>query len=122
MPTDKEIGQGLKKAREKLCRLTRYKAAVSVDMHPDVLRRRESGGSTLKVGEVVLMAEAWGVDPVALFAEILLQADDSYWGEIAQQLDCTIPMAKRRVGVVAKQKGLTAGAVWRMYLQEQIRL
>ena len=91
-------------------------------MEPWSLQERERGRTALKVGEVVDMATAWHVDPVALFAEILMQADDSYWREIAQRLDCTIPMAKRRVGAVAKQRGLTAGAVWRMYLQEQIRL
>lgn len=87
-----------------------------------ILRDRESGRVALGVAELIQYAEALGVDPVAMFADVLNQCSMTYWEKIADKLGCTIPMAKSRLAQAQKQHGLTHGQVWRQYLQEQIRL
>ena len=118
----KQIGQGLKRCREKYCHDPRYKAAAIANAHPDTLRKRESGETAVSLSDLLTYAEAWEVDPVALLAELLHQCDASYWSKVAEQLNCTIPMAKQRVAIAQQKYGLTFGQVWSKYLEEQIRL
>ncbi|ESA38431.1 hypothetical protein N836_31315 [Leptolyngbya sp. Heron Island J] len=97
-------------------------AAAELGMADTFLRDRESGRTDIKLVDLLMMAQSWGVDPVALFAELLHQCGVERWEQIAQALDCTIPMAKQRLAAAQQRYGLTHGQVWSKYLQEQIRL
>ncbi|EKU98091.1 hypothetical protein Lepto7375DRAFT_7352 [Leptolyngbya sp. PCC 7375] len=120
--TKKQIGQGLKRCREKYCPQPRYMAAAIATVHPDTIRKRESGETAVTISDLLIYAEAWSVDPVALLAELLHQCDTERWEQIAQVLGCTIPMAKQRLAIAQQRYGLSHGQVWSKYLQEQIRL
>ena len=122
MPTDKEIGKALKQTREKYSRDRRHLFAAKLGEGDWILRDRESGRVPLRVSEVIDYAKVLEVSPVVLFAELLSNCDREYWEDIAQQLECTIPMAKQRLSAAQKQHNLTHGQVWSKYLQEQIRL
>lgn len=87
-----------------------------------ILRDRESGRVPLRVADILQYAEAMGVDPVAVFCDILNQCSMTYWEKIADRLGCTIPMAKKRLDDAQRQHKVTHGQAWAMYLQEQIRL
>ena len=97
-------------------------AAAEIGMADTFLRDRESGRTDIKLVDLLMMAQAWNVDPVALLAELLHQCDAGRWEQIAQVLGCTIPMAKQRLAVAQQRYGLSHGQVWSKYLQEQIRL
>lgn len=122
MPTDNEIGKALKQVREKYSRDRRHLFAAKLGEGDWILRDRESGRVPLRVNEVIDYAKALEVSPIALFAELLSNCDLEYWQKIAQQLDCTVPMAKQRLSSAQKRYGLSHGQVWAQYLQEQIRL
>lgn len=118
----KQVGEGLARCREKFCRQPRYRAAAIANTHPDTLRKREAGITTITLLDLLAYARAWDVDPVVLFAELLHQSDADRWEQIAEHLGCTVGMAKERLAIAQKQHGLTHGQVWAKYLEEQINL
>lgn len=122
IPTDRQLGDGLKKAREKHCRDRRHVLAGKMGEGDWILRDRESGRVPLRVADILQYAKAMGVDPVAVFSDVLNQCCMTHWEKIADRLGCTIPMAKQRLETAEKQHQLSQGQVWAMYLQEQIRL
>ena len=97
-------------------------AAAELGMADTFLRDRESGRTDIKLIDLLMMAQAWQIDPVVLFAEVLHHCDLNYWERIAERLDCTIPMAKQRLAIAQQKYNLTHGQVWQKYLEDQIRL
>ncbi|MEM9808072.1 MAG: hypothetical protein AAF959_22630 [Cyanobacteria bacterium P01_D01_bin.56] len=85
-------------------------------------RDLESGRTAIKMTDILQYAECMGVDPVAVFADVIHQCSMTYWEKIADRLGCTIPVAKERLAIAERQHQLTHGQVWGLYLQEQIRL
>lgn len=122
MPTKKELGKALSQVREKYGRRNRTRFAAEVGVNESVIYDREVGRTALSVADVIDYAKVLGVSPVAFLAEMLSNCDRDYWQDIAQQLECTIPMAKQRMSEAQQRYGLTHGQVWSKYLQEQIRL
>lgn len=122
MPTDKELGNALKQAREKYSQDRRHLFAAKLGEGDWILRDRENGRVPLRVNEIVDYAKVLGVSPIVFFAEILANCDRDYWQKIADELGCTEPMARQRLAMAQKAHGLTHGQVWTMYLQEQIKL
>ena len=122
MPTKKELGKSLRQVREKYGQRNRTYFAAQLGLNDSLIYDRETGRTAIGITDLIDYAKVLGVSPVVLLAELLSNCDRDYWQDIAEQLDCTVPMAKQRLATAQKAHGLNHGQVWHMYLQEQIKL
>ena len=122
MPTQKELGQSLKKVRFQYGHQNRTKFAARLGVSDATIKDRELGRTAISLSDLIDYANTLGVPPVAFLADMLSHCDDNHWQGIATQLNCTVSMARRRLAEAQKRHGLTHGQAWNLYLQEQITL
>lgn len=123
MPTKRELGKALSTVRQQYSTdKNRAAFAAAVGVADSVIRDREKGRTALSIADVIDYAKVLELTPVEFLAELLSNCDRDYWKDIANKLNCTVPMAKQRLAVAQKQHNLTHGQVWAKYLEEQIRL
>lgn len=121
-PSDRQIGQALTKVRAAHGFGQRYIAATRAGMPDHMLMRREQEGVPLRVAELLAMAEAWGIHPIAMLWELLEECDHMIWDKAAAKLGCPPAQAKDRINKAANQRCLTPWQIWLKLEKDQIKV
>ncbi|NEQ50784.1 MAG: hypothetical protein F6K11_11715 [Leptolyngbya sp. SIO3F4] len=118
---ERQLASGFRSVRQRYINNI-DRAAVEIGLCSSSLTKRELGTYSIKLIELLRLA--WSVEkhPVTLLWEILDDCDLSFWNEVAEKLNCTPAIAKKRLTEEAANRGIEVWQLWRKIEKSQITL
>lgn len=115
-----KTAEALKYVRQTQVKLPTTEAAVKCGMAYNAYYDREHGRVPIKLHEFVEMCDAWEVDPIQMFVELLEHIDGQGWGKVARKLGVNAAVAKRRFQIAQKQRKLGFKELWLLVENDQV--
>lgn len=122
MTTDeKALAKAFKHAREGRIK-NLDSAAVAMGMSASSLYKREAGEYSIKLIELLSLAEASGTHPITLLWDILTHCDRSVWEAAAEKLGCSPAQARDKLERGAALRKITPWQLWLKVEKDQVTL